>query len=195
MMTLLFTLNSGMGILALSFVGPAVDRFGRRFAMITGLVAGGLILLAMSAATSLPVWVVVMIFQGLFSPFYRVGSDAMVADLIEPERRAGVYALLRMINNLGIAIGPAIGGFVTGISYSLAFYAAAAANLLFVTLIVLNVRETLPARHAPGGGDSSLPPVASERDGKRGGGYGPVLRDRSFVAFCGVFVLATIPPR
>ncbi len=201
--TLLFSLNSGMGIAALSFVGPAVDRFGRRFAMITGLVAGGLILLAMSAATSLPAWVVLMIAQGLFSPFYRVGSDAMIADLIEPERRASAYALLRMINNLGIAIGPAIGGFVTGISYSLAFYAAAAANLLFVTLIALNVRETLPARHAPGRGDSSLPPsaqndpaglsIASERDGEHGGGYGPVLRDRPFVAFCGVFVLATIP--
>ncbi len=51
-----------------------------------------------------------------------------------------------MINNLGIAIGPAVGGFVTGVSYSLAFYAAAAASLLFVTLVILKVRETLPAR-------------------------------------------------
>lgn len=195
--TLLFSLNSGMGIAALSFVGPAVDRFGRRFAMITGLVAGGLILLAMSAATSLPVWAAVMIVQGLFSPFYRVGSDAMIADLIAPERRAGAYALLRMINNLGIAIGPAIGGFVTGVSYSLAFYIAAAANLLFATLIVFNVRETLPARYA-GRGDFAPPPDAaaaldSKGHGTRRGGYGPVLRDRSFVAFCGVFVLATIP--
>ena len=87
-----------------------------------------------------------MLLHGLFNPFYRVGSDAMIADLIEPERRIGAYALLRMINNLGIAIGPAIGGFVAGISYSLAFYAAAGASLLFVTLIALNVRETLP-RH------------------------------------------------
>ena len=198
--TLLFSLNSGMGIVALSFVGPAVDRFGRRFAMIAGLVAGGLILLAMSVAASLPAWVVLMLAQGLFSPFYRVGSDAMIADLIEPERRARAYALLRMINNLGIAIGPAIGGFVTGISYSLAFYAAAAANLLFVLLILLNVRETLPARLGLRRGDSPLLPGAqndpatpSVGDGPREGGYGPVLRDRAFVAFCGVFVLATIP--
>ena len=51
-----------------------------------------------------------------------------------------------MINNLGIAVGPAIGGFVIGVSYGLAFYIAAAANLLFVTLIVFFVRETLPSR-------------------------------------------------
>ena len=214
--TLLFSLNSGAGLVALSFIGPAVDRFGRRFAMITGLVAGGLVLLAMSAAGSLPIWAAVMLAQGVVSPFYRVGSDAMIADLIEPERRAGAYALLRMINNLGIAIGPAIGGFVTGISYGLAFYAAAGASLLFVILIALNVPETLPARGAGGSGDSSLPLVAqndsgeplvarndsigswvarndSKKERNRGGGYGPVLRDRSFVAFCGVFILATIP--
>ncbi len=230
--TLLFSLNSGAGLIALSFIGPTVDRFGRRFAMITGLVAGGLVLLAMSAAGSLPIWAAVMLAQGVFSPFYSVGSNAMIADLIEPERRVGAYALLRMINNLGIAVGPAIGGFVTGISYGLAFYAAAGASLLFVTLIASNVPETLPtrgtSRRAKGlaGGDSSLPLVAqndsgeplvarndsgesvvaqndtleplvaqtdSEKGHNRGGGYGPVLRDRSFVAFCGVFVLATIP--
>ena len=150
--TLLFTLNAAAGLAAMSIAGPAVDRFGRRFAMIIGLVASGSILLAMSAAQTLPVWALLMLVQGLFSPFYRVGSDAMVADLIPPARRAGVYALLRMINNLGIAVGPAIGGFVIGVSYGLAFYIAAAANLLFVTLIVLFVRETLP-RRAP----ASLP--------------------------------------
>ena len=88
----------------------------------------------------------------------RVGSDAMIADMIEPGRRAGAYALLRMINNLGIAIGPAIGGFVAGVSYSLAFAIAAAASLLFVSLIILKVPETLPtgaaarANHSGAGG-------------------------------------------
>lgn len=191
--TLLFTLNSVAGLAAMSVAGPAVDRFGRRFAMILGLVATGSILLGMSAARTLPVWALLMLLQGIFSPFYRVGSDAMVADLIPSERRAGAYALLRMINNLGIAIGPAIGGFVTGVSYSLAFYIASAANLFFVTLIALFVRETLPPRaaslrkDAPAAGDAR--PGTRERDG----GYGPVLRDRPFVVLCGVFVLATIP--
>jgi MFS family permease len=185
--TLLFTLNSAAGLVAMSIAGPAVDRFGRRFAMITGLVAGGVLLLAMSAANTLPVWALLMLLQGFFSPFYRVGSDAMVADLIPPERRAGAYALLRMINNLGIAIGPAVGGFVAGVSYSLAFYAAAFANLLFVTLVVLMVRETLPGRQRTTEGHPAI------EKPERAGGYGPVLRDRPFVAVCGVFVLATIP--
>ena len=54
--TLLFTLNSAAGLAAVSIAGPAVDRFGRRFAMIAGLVAGGVLLLGMSAAGTLAVW-------------------------------------------------------------------------------------------------------------------------------------------
>jgi MFS family permease len=191
--TLLFTLNAAAGLVAMSIAGPAVDRFGRRFAMIIGLVSGGLILLAMSTAQTLPVWALLMLLQGLFNPFYRVGSDAMVADLIPPARRAGAYALLRMINNLGIAIGPAIGGFVAGVSYSLAFYVAAAANLLFVTLIALFVRETLPRRTSPPFQGASASDGPQAKPQKRDSGYGPVLRDRPFVALCGVFVLATMP--
>jgi MFS family permease len=48
-----------------------------------------------------------------------------------------------MSNNLGIAVGPAIGGFVTAVSYSLAFWAAGAASLLYAVIIVFLVRETL----------------------------------------------------
>ena len=184
--TLLFTLNSAAGLAAMAVAGPAVDRFGRRFAMIAGLVASGLILLAMSDAQTLPAWAVLMFLQGLVSPLYRVGSDAMVADLIAPEKRAGAYALLRMINNLGIAIGPAVGGFVAAVSYALAFYAAAAANLLFVTLISFMVKETLPSRKA-------VSKATKHEVHKQDGGYGPVLRDRPFVTLCGVFVLTTIP--
>jgi MFS family permease len=191
--TLLFTLNAVAGLAAMSIAGPAVDRFGRRFAMIIGLVASGLILLAMSAAQTLPVWALLMLVQGLFNPFYRVGSDAMVADLIPPVRRAGAYALLRMINNLGIAVGPAIGGFVIGVSYGLAFYIAAAANLLFVTLIVFFVRETLPRRATPAHPGATTDAGSQDEAPKHEGGYGPVLRDRPFVALCGVFVLATMP--
>ena len=55
----------------MSIAGPAVDRFGRRFAMIIGLVASGLILLAMSAAQTLPVSALLMLVQDFFNPFYR----------------------------------------------------------------------------------------------------------------------------
>lgn len=180
LVAMLFTMNSAGGLLATTVAGPAVDRFGRKRAMTLGLSALGLVLIAMSVAGSWGQWALLMALQGIFGPVYRVGVDAMVADLIPPERRAGAYALLRMSNNLGIAIGPAMGGFVTGVSYSLAFYSAAGANLFFAALVLLTVRETLPGGSGP----------AQQGEGR---GYGPVLRDRRFLAFCAIFVIATIP--
>ncbi|OIO89807.1 MAG: hypothetical protein AUK03_13915 [Anaerolineae bacterium CG2_30_64_16] len=179
--TLLFTVNSAAGLVATSFAGPTVDRLGRKRVMVLSLAGSSVVLLGMSRADSLAGWVVMMILNGALGPLYRVGSDAMVADLVEPEQRASAYALLRMINNLGIAVGPMAGGFITSVSYSLAFYAAAGAHLIFGGLIALAVRETLTRAAAT----ASATPAD--------GGYGPVLRDRPFVAFVGVYTLAVIP--
>ncbi len=91
-----------------------------------------------------------------------------------------------MSNNLGIAVGPAIGGFVTAISYSLAFWAAGAASLAYALIIVLAVRETLRPAPSPAGAAESAARRASR-------GYGPVFRDRRFIAFCALMIVATIP--
>jgi MFS family permease len=179
--TLLFTLNSAAGLVALSLAGPAVDRFGRKRAMVLSLALTGLVALAMSVAGTLPAWAVLMALFGAFGPLYRVGGDAMVADLVPPERRPGAYALLRMAANAGIAIGPAAGGFVTGVSYSLLFYASAAAQFVFAGLVLLAVRETLPQPQADPGQSSA------------NAGYGPVLADRPFLLFCGLYTVAVMP--
>lgn len=177
---LLLTVNSAAGLVSTFVGGPAVDRFGRKGAMVLSLVISSFTLVGMSVAGTLRLWTVVMLANGAFNLLYRVGGDAMVADLIVPDRRAGAYALLRMIANLGVAIGPSVGGFVAARSYALAFCIAAGAQALFALLILLFVGETLPR----------------ERDAlehsQAHGGYGPILRDRPFLAFCGVYTLSTM---
>jgi MFS family permease len=176
--TLLFTLNAAAGLAATSAAGPLVDRFGRKGAMILSLATGGASLAAMSHAGTLPLWALLQALSGATSPLYRVANNAMVADLIEPRRRPAAYALLRTISNLGIAIGPSIGGFVTGVSYSLAFYIAAGASALFALLILCLVAETAPGRRE------------QQSQAHQDRGYRPILRDRPFLAFCGVYTLA-----
>src|SRR4030067_44390 len=131
----------------------------------------------MSLVSTLGGWQFLMIMLGGFGPIYLVAADAMVADLIPGARRPGAHALLRMFSNLGVAIGPAVGGFLVFVSYDLAFYGAAAASLAFAFLVLFFGRETLPARPAP----------AAARETT---GYGPVLHDRPFLLFCAVYTLA-----
>jgi len=175
---LLLTLNSAAGLVTTTVAGPVTDRFGRKGVMLLSLSASSATLLAMSLAGSLKLWVILMVISGAFNPLYRVGANAMVADLIQPERRAGAYALLRMIVNLGVAIGPSVGGFVTAVSYALAFYIAAGAHVAFTLLILFFVAETVPQR-----GDAGDQNPGDE-------GYAHILRDRPFLTFCGVYSLA-----
>jgi MFS family permease len=174
---LLFTLNSLAGLASMSLTGPAVDRFGRKGAMVLSLSANCVFMLALARVDSFGSAAVLMVLKGFTDPLYRVGSDAMVADLIPPAWRVDAYALLRMISNLGVAIGPTVGGFVTSISYLLAFSIAAGAALCYSLLVGIFMRETIPQW------------PAGER-AKQVRGYGPVLRDRPFMAFCAIYTFA-----
>ena len=174
---LLLTANALAGLASTSIAGPAVDRFGRKGAMVVSLGVGCLFMLALGRVETLAGAVALMVFKGMTDPLYRVGSDAMVADLIPPAKRANAYALLRMIANLGVAIGPSIGGFITAVSYTLAFSVAAATALIYALLVAVFMRETIPQW------------PADER-AKQVRGYGPVLRDRPFLAFCVAYSFA-----
>ena len=178
---LLLSLNAVAGIIATFLAGPVADRFGRKGVMLASLIANGLLYLTMTQAKGLPLWAVLMVLMGAIGPLFRVGSNAMVADLVEPQERAGAYALLRMSSNLGIAVGPAIGGFVAAVSYSSAFVAAAVAYALFALLVLFLVSESL---HRQPGTTASVVAL---------GGYGSLLRDRLFLAFCASATLAVIP--
>ena len=173
---LLLTVNAAAGLVGLAIAGPAADRFGRKPVMLVSLVGQGGAMVGMSLAASLPAWIAAMAFLGAFNPLYRVGADSMVADLLPAEERAGGYALLRVISNLGISIGPLIGGFVTSVSYDIAFYASASASAIYAGLLFFRARETMPPRTTA---RAAAP-----------GSYSPVLRDTPFVQFIGVYALS-----
>jgi MFS family permease len=178
---LMLTLNSAAGLATTFFAGPVADRFGRKGVMVLSLCASSFVYACMIWAGSLSVWALLMVLSGAFGPFFRVGGNAMVADLVGPARRPGAYAVLRTSNNLGIAIGPAVGGFIATRSYAATFSIAALASGLFAGMILLRVTETLPdLQH----GAASSPGDA---------GYRQLLRDGPFLAYCGVSVLAVIP--
>lgn len=178
----LMTVSSGMGLISSFASGAIVDRLGRKWAMAISLVMNGLGYLVFSQATTLPGFALAMAITGTFNPIYRVGADAMLADLVGPEKRADAYAWMRMGNNVGVALGPAIGGFVATTSYALAFYAATAGLAFYGLLVAFFARETLTAGNRAAG--------ALERE--RFGGYERVLRDRGYMRFILNYILVSM---
>jgi len=175
----LMTLNAVFGLAASFIAGPMTDRVGRKWVMVVSLAMNSLAYLLMIQADTLAGFAILLSISGAFNPLYRVGADAMMADLVPAEQRLEAYSLLRTSNNMGIALGPVIGGFVASISYSIAFGCAAAGLAAFSLLIAFFARETL-VRHA-----------GEARPGREKlGGYGRVLKDTPFMAFIGIFTLA-----
>ena len=178
----LMTLSAATGLVASFIAGPIVDRFGRKWIMVISLVLNALGYVLMSQAQTLPEFAVLMALNGIVNPLYRIGLDAMIADLIPHNKRPDAYSLTRMANNIGVAVGPAAGGFIAAISYAIAFYIAAGGLVIFGALIALFAIETLPPREV----------TAHARPTERFGGYGSILRDRPFMGFVISFTLVMV---
>lgn len=198
----LLTIQSAVTLASAFFAGPVIDRAGRKWMMVISLLGIAGVYLFYTRAETYGVLAVLMALTGFFNPLYRVGADAMMADLIPPEQRHSGYALLRMANNLGISIGPMIGGIAAAISYNIAFIGAATGMSAYAVLIALFARETLASKTAAAGAQkTALPPAAaasertaSERtdSSERFAGYAQVFADKPFLGFIVAFTLTQL---
>jgi MFS family permease len=179
---LLFTFTSPINFVSQVVGGSLADRWGRRMMMAVSLLASGLVMLGFGLAGSLPSLILLLVLNGIFGPLFGPASNAMIADLIEPGKRAQAYGLLRVVMNVGAAIGPSVGGFLATRSYFVLFFSAALTSLLYFLIVVAFVRETKPQ------GSTSLEERAEP--GKEG--WRTVLRDTPFLALCLITVLTCV---
>src|SRR5512146_2048645 len=179
----LISINAGTSLFSSFIAGWLADHVGRKLIMNISLTLNGLAFLGMRFAVTYPSLAVLMMCLGFCSALYSIGADAMMADLVPSEKRADAYAINRMMNNAGFAIGPAVGGFLAATSYNLAFLAGAVGMLTYSLLLFVFARETLDKRH----------PAAQTRPAAAGG-YGRVFRDGKYLTFVGTMSLGLIAP-
>jgi MFS family permease len=180
----LITINATTGLLTSFIAGAIADRLGRKPVMVLSLAVNGLGYLFMSQAHTYLGFAILMLVMGASNPLYQVGADAMLADMIGQEKRTNAYAIIRMVNNAGIAIGPAVGGFLASRSYAYAFLGAAAGMLIYSLLLFLHAQETL-----------SKPTPMMEKSVFDGfGGYERVFRDRPYIIFAFLVGIGLIAP-
>ena len=177
----LMTINAVMTLVTSFIGGPIIDRIGRKWVMVLSLAVTGLSFLLMIPANSLLAYALLMARRGSFRPLFQVGADAMMADLIAPKKRPDAYAVLRMIKNVGVALGPAIGGFIATTSYNSAFFIAAACLIIYSLVMALFAQETLPQQS-----------VLDHKYRSQFSGYGEILKDKLFVYFALAFTLTQV---
>ncbi len=175
----LMSISAATGLVSSILAGPVVDRLGRKWVMVVGLIGNGLCYFLLSRADTYAGFALILGISGVFSPLYRVGSDAMLADLFSEGQRADAFALIRMARNIGVATGPAIGGFVLTVSYDFGLYGAAAGLIAYGLMLVFFARETLPPESAAEASSLKL----------QLRGYWHALRNGDFMRLVGAFTL------
>lgn len=168
--------------LPLHIVGGALtDKYGRKPAIGVGISV--VVTLYLTFALSHALWpiAIALTAEAAFGwALFLTGSNAMIADLLPHQRRAEAYSITRVALDIGMVIGPLIAGVLIAAdpAYHTLFLTGGAICTAFVIIVVALFRETRPAaavRH-----DSMLRTLS---------GYGVVLRDRRFLAFCAVALL------
>jgi MFS family permease len=157
--------------------GYLSDRIGRRRVILIGngiMVGYPLLLLALSDAK----WagLAALAFAGVFGSLGGSVSQAMVADLVAPERRQAAYASVRVAANMGVVIGPPLGGLLLVLG---------SWSALFPCVAVLSgIAWFVAYRYLPHRGEFA-PEGPPER-----GSLAVILADRRFLIFLGSAVFA-----
>jgi MFS family permease len=190
---IIFAAFAVVSVVSLVAGGALVDRLGRKPIMLFSLFGSALGIMAMGLTGSadsvtglvlLAFIAVIVLLLGLAGSAFGPAVNAMVADLVDGQKRAQAYGLLRVMQNLGVAIGPAIGGFIATRSYLVLFTVAALSSAVYGLIITLFARETKPK--------VAMTSDASVRVAPKDEGFGRVLCDQVFMLFCGLSLLSQI---
>lgn len=103
--------------------GALADRFGRRPIILASNLGLGLDFLMMALVNTLPLLFIGRVISGITSASFSA-SNAYVADVTPPEKRAQAYGVLGIAFGIGFIIAPVIGGFLGEIHPRLPFWAA-----------------------------------------------------------------------
>ena len=179
----LFALFSISGFVGSALGGALTDRLGRRGVLIFSLITSSLSALIMGLVNSLTAFAFLSVAVGVLGSVGGPAHDAIVADLLPAEKRAQGYGIIRVVFNMSVVIGPAIGGFLASRSYLALFVTDAVISLIAAVIVYLSMPETKPAAH---------PDDQPETVAQTFGGYGRVFRDGLFMAFVFVTLLEVI---
>ena len=174
----LITINAVVSVTFTFFAGTLTDKFGRKWIMIFGLFINAAGYVCLIWADTYATFAAIMVVTGFSNPLFRVGADAMLTDLIPEEKRIDAFALTRMSKNVGVSMGPALGGILAGISYNISFISAAGGLLFFGLLLVFWAKETLP-------GKVEEPTITILPQPKNG--YREMLKDKEFIIMIALY--------
>ncbi|MHC5939385.1 MFS transporter [Nostoc sp.] len=157
-------------------------HWGRRRTLLlaTAISASGSLVLA--ATSNFTILVIGSLISGLGIGFYWPAAEAVVADASEIDNRRETFAIARLADNLGLAIGIVLAGFLIAIigSYRWLFVIDAISFLVFFGVIYVGIIETEQQQ------------MGESEKTEHFASWMAVLSDRRFLVYIAVNIFFTI---
>jgi MFS family permease len=171
-----------------SFVGNAIggtvaDRVGRRAAIAVSMFGSGAATLAVPLVHGWWLTTGLVGLVGVFAQLYRPAAGALLVDVVPENQRVRAFAVFRLAINVGMAVGPLVGGLLSQTSYVYIFVGDALSSFAFGLLVLLMLPGDSPPQQEE--------PTAEGTATLRKDGYRTVFTDRPFVLFLLSMVAAT----
>jgi MFS family permease len=123
-------------LLSRAQLGKLADSRGRKIVLLLGASVAAIAPVGYLLAQSIPLLLLIRPFHGISIAAFTTAYSALVTDLSPPGKRGELIGYMSLVSPIGLAFGPAIGGFVqAGVGYTPLFAMSAtfAATAVFFT--------------------------------------------------------------
>ncbi|WP_111613072.1 MFS transporter [Algoriphagus yeomjeoni] len=137
----LFTLSAG---LSRPFSGKLADKIGRIPVMMIGASVCFVVGMLYPLLSFVGGFLFLRFAHGFSTGFTPTGASAYVADIVPYQKRGQAMGLFSLFGSMGMAAGPAIGGWLATLFPIATVFYVSAFTAIFSILILLRLKETLP---------------------------------------------------
>jgi MFS family permease len=124
-------------LITMPVAGRLTDVLGPLTVIKTSLFLSGVLLFLFPLAHSFATILAITFLFAILNESVRPPSLSMISDLVAPAQRKPAFALSRLAVNLGMSVGPAIGGVLALFSFRWLFFVDGATSILAGIVIVL----------------------------------------------------------
>ena len=142
---LVFSIYGVAALIAAPFSGRLSDAIGPLRVMKLSLWLSGVVLILYPFAQVFSVVIAATICWSVITEAFRPAALSIILDVVEPDQRKVAFSANRLASNLGMSIGPALGGFLLQYSFPLIFWVDGTTS--FIAGLVLTLMMVRDPRH------------------------------------------------
>ncbi|MEC4812909.1 MAG: MFS transporter [Scytonema sp. PMC 1069.18] len=121
--------------------GQMADKRGRKIVLLIGTLVGAIAPLGYLVIQSIPLLMVLRIFHGVSVAAFVPGFNALVVDIAPAHKRGEIIGYMNLVHSIGVALGPALGGYIQATSNHTYLFLLSAGLSLISLLCAMQITD------------------------------------------------------